>query len=250
MDWIFVGDAHFAPGDGERRERFEQFIKSNRKSLENLVIMGDFFDFWFGFDDLSLLVRQYGNLLDLFRDLRKAGIRIIYVEGNHEFQLGPFMGEELGIEVYENAADIELNGSRVYLAHGDRVNSLLASKLYACLLRWKVSYTVMTWLGPRIVMRIAKTLSTISRQRGAKQGSQIASRLRDFAVRKVREGFDVVVLAHTHVPEVMAIKTAGRVGHYYNVGNWLSHFSYVRYNEKNGFSLEYFGADGKETKRS
>ncbi|MBW2039916.1 MAG: UDP-2,3-diacylglucosamine diphosphatase [Deltaproteobacteria bacterium] len=243
MDWIFVGDAHFALGDGNRRERFIRFIQINRSTLSTLVIMGDLFDFWFGFRDLSPLKREYGDILHLLEGLRAEGIEVIYLEGNHDFRLGPYMSKELGIQVYDRYADIDLDGTRVYLAHGDRAYPKLTHKIFSSLLKNGFTYQLISWLGPQTVISIAKWLSTRSREQGLKESPEIISRLRRFAIHKLDEGFDAVVLAHSHVPEAMAVEREKGVGYYFNVGNWVGDFSYLRYKGERGFSLEYFLAD-------
>lgn len=68
----------------------------------------------------------------------------------------------------------------------------------------------------------------------------VIARLRSFARRKLKQGLDAVILAHTHLPEAITMKEQGRQAYYFNVGNWIRDFSYLRYNEKKGFSLEYY----------
>jgi UDP-2,3-diacylglucosamine hydrolase len=237
-----VGDAHFASGDGERRKHFFNFIQKNKSTLNTLVIMGDFFDFWFGFRDLSLLKREYGDILKLLAELRSDGVRLIYLEGNHEFKLGPFMSDKLGIRVYDNCAEIDLNGKKVYLAHGDRASPTVSHRILTWFLRNWFTYQLISLLGPRIVINIAKWWSASSRNRSSYEiMSQL--RLRRFAQRKLNEGFDAVVLAHTHFPEATTMKKKEGEGSYFNVGNWMKDFSYLRYNKKKGFALEYYNAD-------
>jgi UDP-2,3-diacylglucosamine hydrolase len=239
MDWLFVGDAHFASGDGERRAHFFRFIQNNKPTLNTLVIMGDFFDFWFGFRDLSLLKREYADILQFLKQLRSDGVRVIYLEGNHEFRLEPYMGEKLRIKVYERFAEIDFNGKKVYLAHGDRVYPTVSHRILTWFLRNWFTYQLISLLGPRIVIAIAKWWSAGSRSRNSYElVSQL--RLRRFAQRKLYEGFDMVILAHTHFPEATAMKKKEGEGYYFNVGNWMRDFSYLRYNEKKGFTLEYY----------
>ncbi len=68
----------------------------------------------------------------------------------------------------------------------------------------------------------------------------VIKQLRSFAQRKLKEGFDAVILAHTHLPEAITVNEQGREANYFNVGDWIKDFSYLRYNEKKGFSLEYY----------
>jgi UDP-2,3-diacylglucosamine hydrolase len=240
MDWIFVGDAHFARGDKGRREHFASFIKKNRPKLSTLVIMGDFFDFWFGFRDCTPLKKEYGDILKLLEGLKTAGVRVIYFEGNHDFSLGSYMREELGIEVYDSSTEMELDGKRIFLAHGDRISPTLDHWILSGLLRNKLTYQGISLLGSRLVMAIAHRWSASSRGRNMERSPVVIKQLRSFAQRKLKQGFDAVILAHTHLPEAITVKGQGREAYYFNVGDWIKDFSYLRYNEKKGFSLEYF----------
>ncbi|MCJ7546675.1 MAG: metallophosphoesterase [Deltaproteobacteria bacterium] len=240
MDWIFVGDAHFARGDKGRRKHFSRFIQKNRSTLGTLVIMGDFFDFWFGFRDCSSLKKEYGDVLELLEELRADGVRVIYLEGNHDFSLGSYMREELGIEVYDRAAEMELDGKRMFLAHGDRISPTLDHWIVSGILRNWFAYHVTALLGSRIVMAIAHRWSASSRGRNMERSPVVIKQLRSFARRKLKQGFDAVILAHTHLPEAITVKEQGREAYYFNVGDWIKDFSYLRYNEKKGFSLEYY----------
>jgi len=240
MDWIFVGDAHFTSGDRGRRKHFSRFIQKNKPTLNTLVIMGDFFDFWFGFRDISSLKKKYGDILGLLEDLRTDGVRVIYLEGNHDFSLGSYMVEELGIEVYGHCAEIDLNGKRVYLAHGDRVSPTIGHLILTWFLRNKVAYQLISLLGSWIVIDIAERWSAGSRNRNVEKSPKIISRLRKFARQKLDKGFDAVILAHAHLPEAITMVGQGREGYYFNVGNWIKDFSYLRYTERKGFSLEFY----------
>jgi UDP-2,3-diacylglucosamine hydrolase len=243
MDWLFVGDAHFAFGDGDRRKHFLHFITNNKSTLNTLVIMGDFFDFWFGFRDLSPLIREYGDILKLLKQLRSDGVEVIYLEGNHEFRLGSFLRDRLGIKIYEHCAEIDLDGKKVFLAHGDRSYPTVSHRILTWLLRNRLTYLLISLLGPRIVIAVAQWWSAKSRKGSLKESSEVIARLKRFAQRKLNEGFDTVILAHTHLPEAITMEKRGGEGHYFNVGNWMRDYSYLRYNENEGFTLEYYRSD-------
>jgi UDP-2,3-diacylglucosamine hydrolase len=245
MDWLFVGDAHFASGDGERRKHFFNFIQENKSTLKTLVIMGDFFDFWFGFRDLSLLKREYGDVLMFFRKLKSNNVEVIYLEGNHEFWLGSFLSGKLGIKVYGNCAKMDLDGKKVDLAHGDRASPTVSHRILTWLLRNRLSYLLISLLGPRIVIAVAKWWSSGSRKRNLKKSSRVIARLQKFAQRKFNEGFDTVILAHTHLPEAITIKKRKGEGYYFNVGNWMRDYSYLRYTMGKGFSLGHYNTEQK-----
>jgi UDP-2,3-diacylglucosamine pyrophosphatase LpxH len=51
----------------------------------------------------------------------------------------------------------------------------------------------------------------------------VVSKFESFATTKIKEGFDFVVLGHTHKPKVQKIEA----GYYLNTGNWIDSYSYI-----------------------
>ncbi len=56
---------------------------------------------------------------------------------------------------------------------------------------------------------------------------------------KFREGIDIVILGHSHYPEEVVERIDGREKAYFNVGDWMTFFSYLRYRPGTGFHLCY-----------
>jgi UDP-2,3-diacylglucosamine hydrolase len=150
------------------------------------------------------------------------------------------MTAELGVEVYKRSAEIDLDGRRVYLAHGDLAHPSMSHRALTWFLRNRVTYGLISLLGPRVVIAIAKRWSAGSRGRNMERSPDVIDRLRRFAQRKLHEGFNAVILAHSHLPEAITVKKEKGECHYFNVGNWIKDFSYLRYNKKGGFSLESY----------
>jgi UDP-2,3-diacylglucosamine hydrolase len=50
--------------------------------------------------------------------LRQAGIEITYLNGNHDFWLGPFLSRGWYV-THQDALDVSLQGRRIWLHHGD-----------------------------------------------------------------------------------------------------------------------------------
>ena len=49
----------------------------------------------------------------------------------------------------------------------------------------------------------------------------------DFARRKFSEGYRAVICGHIHAPEIRVFGD----NYYVNTGDWLTHFSYVRFDD-------------------
>lgn len=232
-DWIFLGDAHFPPYHRDSWEPFLKLIEERRGQMEALVIMGDFFDFWFGFPDPSPLKEAYRELIEGIEGLAEGGTEVLYMEGNHDFSIGRSIE---GVRAYPTSAEFLLDGRRVFVAHGDR---FMGFPLYF-LLKNPLSCKLISSLSPQLVTKVAFLWSRASRWMGMRRGvRKVAEGLRGFARQKIAQGFDVVILAHTHLAEECPIEVGGRRGIYYNVGSWQE-LSFLLYRPREGFSLQKF----------
>jgi UDP-2,3-diacylglucosamine hydrolase len=237
-DWIFLSDAHLTAENGQNQEKLIRFLEMERENLSTLVLLGDLFEFWFGFEGYAY--REYLPILEQLKSLSRRGVRIKYVEGNHDFCLGPFFEGELKAEVYAEEMEESLGGKRVYIAHGDRVNPRdYEYRIFRKALKNRLTYALMRWAGPTLSMKVAKTLSARSRRRNHYRSSGHIPIFRVFATNKFREGIDVVILGHSHYPERVLERIDGREKAYFNVGDWITFFSYLRYSSKTGFQLCY-----------
>jgi UDP-2,3-diacylglucosamine pyrophosphatase LpxH len=61
-----------------------------------------------------------------------------------------------------------------------------------------------------------------------------------FAHQKFLEGFEVVILGHSHFVEEMEEWIDGRRCLYYNVGDWMIHRSFLRFIPPDRFQLERY----------
>jgi UDP-2,3-diacylglucosamine hydrolase len=237
-DWIFLSDAHFTGENRDNQDRLIRFLEGERENLAALVLIGDLFEFWFGFE--GYVYSEYVPILEQLKSLSHRGVRIKYVEGNHDFRLGSFFEEDLKAEVYAEEMEESLGGKRVYIAHGDRVDPRdYGYRLFRKTLKNRFSYALMRWAGPALSMKVAKRLSARSRRKNHSQPIGHMPVFRTFAMNKFREGIDVVILGHSHYPEEVLERIDGREKVYFNVGDWITCFSYLRYKPKVGFKLCY-----------
>ena len=237
-DWIFLSDAHFTEENRDDQDRLIRFLEMERENLDTLVLLGDLFEFWFGFD--GYIYEEYLPILEQLKSLSHGGVRIKYVEGNHDFSLGTFFEEELRAEVYAEEMEETLDGKRVYIAHGDKVNTRdYEYRIFRRALKNRFTYALMRLAGPTLSMKVARRLSERSRRRNHYRSPGHIPIFRVFATKKFREGIDVVILGHSHYPEHVLERIDGREKAYFNVGDWITFFSYLRYSPRAGFQLCY-----------
>jgi len=248
-DWIFVSDAHFTGQNPESMEVFLRFLDSEKNRIGHLVILGDLFEFFFGFNNFFSTGKPsaFTDYLPVFRKLQslhREGIRIKYFEGNHDFFLHSFFSEQFGmeIEVYPNGSEERLEGNRTFIAHGDLSNpKQWTYRAFRRILKNSLTYRLIHLVGPRISRQVARKLSDMSYQKyHEEEPSTPPPAFRVFARRKFLEGFEIVILGHSHVPEEVEEWVEGRRCLYYNVGDWVVHRSFLRFTPPDRFQLERY----------
>jgi UDP-2,3-diacylglucosamine hydrolase len=248
-DWIFVSDAHFTGRDPKETEAFLRFLDVEKERIDHFVILGDLFEFFFGFKSFSSTKKpstfaEYLPILKRLQMLYHQGIRIKYFEGNHDFFLHSFFPEQLGMEVEVHADGYEetLDGKRTFIAHGDLLNSKQwRYRAFRRILKNRWTYHLIHISGPRLCRRIAQKLSEMSYQKyHVDVELNPPPAFKDFAHQKFLEGFEIVILGHSHFPEQIEEWIDGRRCLYFNVGDWLVHRSFLRFTPPDRFELSRF----------
>jgi UDP-2,3-diacylglucosamine hydrolase len=259
-DWIFVSDAHFTGKDRPEMESLVRFLDSEKERMGCLVILGDLFEFFFGFRQKSSSKEkpfgfpEYLPVLEILRILYQRGIRIMYFEGNHDFFLGDLFRKQLGmeIEIFPGAIEERLGGKRAFVAHGDLSNpKQWTYRIFRSILKNRWTYGLMHLAGPHLSRRVASRLNGMSYQKYHDSDSFAPPpAFKAFAHRKFLEGYEIVILGHSHFPEEASERMNEKKCFYFNVGAWRSHRSFLRFRPPDHFELSRF-AEGKtgETRR-
>lgn len=245
-NWIFVSDAHLTGRDPEEMDLFLGFLESETERMGYLVILGDLFEFLFGFkNDLSKrkpsAFADYSPVLNKLQTLYHKGIRVKYFEGNHDFFLQSFFPEQFGIDVdvYPDGHRESLGGMDTYIAHGDLSNpGQWTYRIFRRVLKNSWTYRLIDLTGPKLSRHVAKRLSNRSYQRYHHDvSSNPHPAFKAFARQKFLEGFKIVILGHSHFPEEMEEWIHGVKCLYFNVGDWMTHRSFLRFTPPEQFQL-------------
>jgi UDP-2,3-diacylglucosamine hydrolase len=248
-DWIFVSDAHFTGKDCEEMETFLRFLNLEKEHMSHLVILGDLFEFFFGFkkvfsEEKPFPFTEYLPVLERLQILSRHGIHIKYFEGNHDFFLHSLFSEQfqMEVEVHPGGSEEWLGGKKTFVAHGDLSNpKQWRYRAFRRVLKNQWTYGLMQWAGPRLSRPIARWLSQMSYQRYHRgQPSHPPPAFKAFAHRKFVEGFEIVILGHSHFPEEEEEWLDERRCRYFNVGDWRTHRSFLRFTPPDRFELSRF----------
>jgi UDP-2,3-diacylglucosamine hydrolase len=255
MKAIFISDAHLRKSSDERYEKlinfFNTIIAGNVGTLVNpegtdtkpayiddLYFAGDLFDFWFcGKEKIH---PEFIPVINKLIELQKAGIRIHLGEGNHDFFMGEYFHDVLGMEVFEEITDAKLDNLNVLVAHGDtadrkNIKYILLRKF----LRSRAFYNFQRFIPASIRWALAGLTSTASKEMTIENGDALVKKLASFAQAKFQEDYDAVILVHCHVPSLNHYTVGGKKKTFVTLGDWISHYSFLYYEDDN-FYLRYY----------
>jgi UDP-2,3-diacylglucosamine hydrolase len=240
---LFFADSHLCTDDSSadraRQEHVNRFLQSIDPKGSVLYIVGDLFDFWFGYR--HAIPRRGFTVLATLAALRSAGLPITFIGGNHDFWALPFLRDELDIETSDGPLTRTLHGRRFLIAHGDGLGSGdHGYKALKRLFRNPLAIALYRLIHPDLGVPLATSWSRLSRSQSESDESAHADRLVEEVARPALAGdADVVVFGHVHHPTLRQIGTGVAVV----LGDWIRHFTYLRL-ERGRLELLRFADDG------
>ncbi|MEZ4600403.1 MAG: UDP-2,3-diacylglucosamine diphosphatase [Syntrophotaleaceae bacterium] len=232
MKDIFLADAHLLDPAAGNYRRLLAFLADHRGSIRHLVMLGDIFDFWIGYR--HTVFAPFVPLLEELRRQRESGTELIFVEGNHDFHMGPFFSEILQCRILPDGGELLLDDRKVFLAHGDLINPhdrgyLLLRKV----LRNRLTRMLLTLVPPDLAWSVARRASRLSNCKKTRRQPRLPEKLLlHFAEERFTEGYDAVITGHFHVPLFRQTGDKTLIA----LGDWIDQDSYAVF-EHGAFAL-------------
>jgi UDP-2,3-diacylglucosamine hydrolase len=255
MRAIFISDAHLKFARDDRYGQLINFLNDIkegkicflRKSkdedrklfpIDDLYIVGDLFDFWFC--EKEGIYPEFQPIISKLTELHKSGIKIHLCEGNHDFFMQEYFQDVLGMEVFEEWANIQLDEVRALVGHGDTADKTnIKYILFRKFLRSSFFYRMQSFIPSSIRWALASFSSTASKEMTIERGDVLVGKMRSFADNKFQENYDAVIVGHCHKPFMHDYTIAGKKKTFVSLGDWINRYSFLCYD--NGvFSLEYY----------
>jgi UDP-2,3-diacylglucosamine hydrolase len=239
----FISDAHLgaagAREESERTARLHSFLASLPGRASELFIVGDLFDFWFEYR--TAIPKRHFATLALLRELRESGIRLAYLNGNHDFWLGPFLHSELGIELHDGALTLERHGRRIWIHHGDGlIGGDLGYRVLKKVIRHPLSIGLYRLVHPDLGIPLAGLVSRLSRGNRDERPFDGERLWLEVAKPRFEEGFDVVMIGHFH--HAWERREGGR--EFIVLGDWIRNFTYAVIDREGPRLERWSGLDG------
>lgn len=242
---FFISDAHLGfdnkDVEAHRVFLFLRFLEHVQNSGRMLVIIGDLFDFWFEYE--SVVPRKYFDILFMLKRMCDQKIEVHYVTGNHDFWMDNFWEEQIGAVVHKSPFEFESDGKRFYIDHGDGLAKKdVGYRFLKRILRHPFNIRLFRMVHPDLGFAVSRFFSRLSRNHRFFQDEDVEYKA--FAKARFEEGFDCVLLGHTHRPCVCHEKDQI----YINTGDWIEHFSFAEFNGDR-LMLKYWEKDSPKVKQ-
>jgi UDP-2,3-diacylglucosamine hydrolase len=223
---VFLSDAHLGAESREREATREAlllgFLDSLSSRASELYILGDLFDFWFEYR--TVIPRRPFHVLSALSQLRRAGIPITYIGGNHDFWVGPFLRDEIGLRLHDGSLALNIQGRRLWIHHGDGlIGGDLGYKVLKKILRNPLCIALYRMIHPDLGIPFAGWVSGTSRHSRDQRPLDGPRLVREIARPLFDEGFDAVMVGHFH--HIFHHREEGR--DFVVLGDWIQRFTYA-----------------------
>jgi UDP-2,3-diacylglucosamine hydrolase len=114
---LFISDLHLSEERPAANERFFSFLEKEARGAESLYILGDFFEYWIGDDDLAWPFNAV--IAGSLRNLSQSGVPLYFMHGNRDFLVAEGFCRATGARLLEDPVVVDLQGEKTLLMHGD-----------------------------------------------------------------------------------------------------------------------------------
>lgn len=231
----FAGDFHLGTPDPAsslaREKKLCRWLEEISVDATEIYLMGDVFDFWFEYR--KVVPKGFVRFLGTLAKLTDKGIKVTLFKGNHDMWMFGYLKEECGVSIVSDALEIERNGKKFFLHHGDGLGK--GDRSYKWL-RWVFRSALCQWLfariHPNLGIALGNYLSRKSRisQKGRHETYYGDDRemLTGFSREKLKTShYDFFIYGHRHLTLDIQLGPNSR---YINTGEWVHESSYARFN--------------------
>jgi UDP-2,3-diacylglucosamine pyrophosphatase LpxH len=219
---IFISDTHLGTKDC-KAEALNNFLKHN--TCETLYLVGDIIDGWKMKQNKWRWKQSHTNVVRRVLGHAKRNTKVIYVLGNHDEFLRPFLQYNLNfgmIEMVNQCEHIGADGKHYLVIHGDLFDgitrlapwlSFLGDRAYDFILSVNNKFN---WVLHRIGIGYF-SLSRFLKHRVKKAIDFIFQFEKNLANYCKKKGYDGVICGHIHHAEIKEIDGVT----YMNDGDWV-----------------------------
>lgn len=202
-----------------------------------IFLLGDIFDFWFEYRKVA--PRGFVRVLGTLAEICDSGIPVHFFTGNHDIWVFDYLPKETGMIIHHEPFEIELNGKKFFMAHGDDLSE--KDKGYQLVKKFfnnKLAQWAFAKIHPDLSFRLAGRWSKNSRLSRGKKLGFLGENKEDqiiFAKELLKERqIDYFVFGHRHLALEFMLSPQSKL---FMLGDWFDDITYGVF-DGNNFYLE------------
>lgn len=190
-------DCHVGRRPGDEGAFLEALDRAATGGAKAISLLGDVFHYFIAhpkFETPAIL-----RFLEKVRELSRRNVPVTYVEGNREFFLRGSYVEHYFQKVCDEET-FEEGGRRFFLTHGDLLNEKdIPYRFWRALSKNPLSRASIALIPRRSANELVSRVEARLYRSNFKHKTRLpVEMIREFAARRFREGFDVLLLGHFH----------------------------------------------------
>lgn len=192
-----ISDLHLSADESFHAECFERFLNTKAKDYRELVILGDFFDYWVGDDAIGTVQ----HIVDALKTYAKTH-KVYVMHGNRDFMLGNRFAQACNATLLVDPCQAIVGNETVLLSHGDLWCT--HDPDYQAV-RHRVRSFWWQWLVLRLPLAKRLSIARNAREKSRQQKTQKEAYKMDVAQEALDRAFVAskaltVIHGHTHKP--------------------------------------------------
>jgi UDP-2,3-diacylglucosamine pyrophosphatase LpxH len=223
---IFISDVHLGTKDC-KAEALNNFLKNH--TCDTLYLVGDIIDAWKIKQNKWRWKQSHTNVVRRILGHAKRNTRVVYVIGNHDEFLRPFLQYNLNfgmVEMHNQIEHIGIDGKHYLVVHGDLFDgitrlapwlAILGDKAYDAILSINSKFN---WILHRMGIGYF-SLSRFLKRKVKKAVDFMFQFETNIAAYCKKKGYDGVICGHIHHAEIKDVD--GIV--YMNDGDWVESYT-------------------------
>lgn len=197
---LFLADSHFhVERDPTEEQRYASFLDvlAAHEGVQDVVLMGDIFDFWFDYPHFYL--KGYQLLLTALDRVVATGSRLHFIGGNHDIWAAGYLHRRYGTAREGGPLTLHLDGCRLRCTHGDgMLGREIVYRTFRAVVRHPAGVLLGKSLHPEVLFAFSTWLSGHSRHSTRDEAEGIERKARRWLARNRDTSWDHMLIGHVH----------------------------------------------------
>lgn len=200
MKQLFIADLHLSPDHPRLVRGFLDLLQHYQGQVDELYVLGDWFEAWIGDDDHSAWL---DDIVEALQQFVAQGTQVFFMHGNRDFALGQgFMHRFNGQLLTQDTLSIKHPTIKIMVEHGDALcTDDTDYQRFRKIIRNKLLLNTLL----KLPLTFRRGIANYARQK-SKQSHQVKAHyimdVNDIAVQNRLSQHDVLLHGHTHRPEI------------------------------------------------